>query len=81
MANCDILGAGLHHSNTRGSQPGRRAGAPAWLDGSVSRIKVYPSKQICRHASETAHPVHDLYQPGCMTNTIIVQQIADAAEL
>lgn len=30
---------GAHHSNTRGSQPGRRAGAPAWLDGSVSRIK------------------------------------------
>jgi hypothetical protein len=35
-----VLDAGATHSNTRGSQPNRRAGAPAWLDGSVSRIKV-----------------------------------------
>jgi len=35
-----VPGAGATHSNTRGSQPNRRAGAPAWLDGSVSRIKV-----------------------------------------
>ncbi|KAL3161921.1 hypothetical protein ABBQ38_009005 [Trebouxia sp. C0009 RCD-2024] len=31
---------GVMHANTRGSQPNRRAGAPAWLDGSVSRIKA-----------------------------------------
>lgn len=30
---------GSTHANTRGSQPNTRAGAPDWLDGSVSRIK------------------------------------------